>query len=543
MKKTVNWLCAAAFVLVCALVFMFFAPLTETGGGIPLLAWESAELLDGGVATPFDPYTGLPGPEDGSLCRFTATLPEREEYMKLTLVGGDGESVLTLDGAELFAVRAGSYTASVSTTLPPGGGETIVLETRIASGRGVFPPSLQLEDELSAERDSIAYANYYAVPAGAMALIFVLLCGLFLLGIAEKRADWRLLLLIFAAAALTVPPLSKGLGAYFFTDAERSVFSWNGWDALAAIAIIAWLALHRSRRFWHLLGCIAAVSAAALLLAWGVSALRGGYLATYLPSLWSELRAGIYSNAVFWLTVWLVFVCALLSTWELVRAVMSARTEARSLELKNQLVLENYHAIEARLRDTAALRHEFAHRLTVMDAYLNAGDYDALAGCVSDWRCEGGGAQRALYTENIAVNAICQEAEGRAAQAGIEFAATVMTPRKLELPDADICALLMNMLDNALEGAERTPPGRKRFVRVQIRCAAGFLAVSCENSFDGRVLTDAHGELRSTKSEPENHGLGLAQMRAVAEKYSSILDLSWDEGQFKVQTALKLPEG
>ena len=77
MKKTVNWLCAAAFVLVCALVFMFFAPLTETGGGIPLLAWESAELLDGGAATLFDPYTGRQELEPGALCRFTATLPER----------------------------------------------------------------------------------------------------------------------------------------------------------------------------------------------------------------------------------------------------------------------------------------------------------------------------------------------------------------------------------------------------------------------------------------------------------------------------------
>lgn len=83
----------------------------------------------------------------------------------------------------------------------------------------------------------------------------------------------------------------------------------------------------------------------------------------------------------------------------------------------------------------------------------------------------------------------------------------------------------MNMLDNAVEGAERTPEGRRKFVRVRLRSSEGFLAVSCVNSFDGRVLPDGRGGLLTTKPEGA-HGLGLAQMRAVAEKYSSVLELS-----------------
>ena len=43
-KKALNWLLAGAFLLVCALALLFFAPLTETGGSLPVLSWESAEL-------------------------------------------------------------------------------------------------------------------------------------------------------------------------------------------------------------------------------------------------------------------------------------------------------------------------------------------------------------------------------------------------------------------------------------------------------------------------------------------------------------------
>ena len=63
----------------------------------------------------------------------------------------------------------------------------------------------------------------------------------------------------------------------------------------------------------------------------------------------------------------------------------------------------------------------------------------------------------------------------------------------------------MNMLDNAVEGAERTPEGRRKFVRVRLRSSEGFLAVSCENSFDGRVLPDGRGGLLTTK--PDRRGV------------------------------------
>ena len=68
------------------------------------------------------------------------------------------------------------------------------------------------------------------------------------------------------------------------------------------------------------------------------------------------------------------------------------------------------------------------------------------------------------------------------------------------------------------------------------------MAVFCENAYDGVLSTDQHGKLRTTKPEPESHGFGLALMKKIAEKYNSILDVSYTDTIFTVQTALKLPE-
>ena len=46
-----------------------------------------------------------------------------------------------------------------------------------------------------------------------MAAFFLLLCALFLLGLYNGVAAWRLLLLIFASAGLAVGPMTEGYGS------------------------------------------------------------------------------------------------------------------------------------------------------------------------------------------------------------------------------------------------------------------------------------------------------------------------------------------
>ena len=57
--------------------------------------------------------------------------------------------------------------SNIQLTLLPGGGETLALEVSPREPLGVFPPMLQLSDDPTAQADTMAYANLYAIPAGA----------------------------------------------------------------------------------------------------------------------------------------------------------------------------------------------------------------------------------------------------------------------------------------------------------------------------------------------------------------------------------------
>lgn len=121
MKKALNWLLAGAFPLVCALTLLFFAPLTETGGSLPVLSWESAELrgLDGEAAA-FDPGSEPPECGEGEYYVFTLTLPERSGYMSLVFDGATGVNAITLDGAELCSSSAAEAPVSLRLSIGPG---------------------------------------------------------------------------------------------------------------------------------------------------------------------------------------------------------------------------------------------------------------------------------------------------------------------------------------------------------------------------------------------------------------------------------------
>lgn len=386
----------------------------------------------------------------------------------------------------------------------------------------------------------MAYANLYGIPTGISALALALLWGLFLLSVFEGNPNRRLPLLILAAALLTVYQPFYGFGSYFFPPTLARILGGQHMIALVCLSLAAYLLCQRERSFWKLLGRLVLWSAGALLAAALISAIGNNYLWRYLGTLADSVLHGQYSDLVYWALLWLILLCTVLSAWSVVTSIIRGREEVRALTLRNTLVMNNYRALENRMQESAALHHEFSHQIAAMDALLQAGDLEELRRRFAQWR--GNRPPSAHYTKNIPINSITQDAAARAKEAQISFQAYIQVPERLPIPDEDLCALLMNMLDNALEGAARTPRERPRSIAFHVRYAGGFLAVLCENTFDGMVNADAHGRLHTRKADRLCHGFGLPQMSAVAEKYGSLLDVQYTDDLFTVQTALRLPE-
>ena len=106
-------------------------------------------------------------------------------------------------------------------------------------------------------------------------------------------------------------------------------------------------------------------------------------------------------------------------------------------------------------------------------------------------------------------------------------------PGSLAVHDAHLTALLMNLLDNAIEACEKVPDSQSRLLELRTRCSKGFFSFQAVNSYCG-PLRFSGGVYHTTKEEPGRHGFGLARVRAVVDKYGGTLEIRHEQGIFTV---------
>ena len=116
-----------------------------------------------------------------------------------------------------------------------------------------------------------------------------------------------------------------------------------------------------------------------------------------------------------------------------------------------------------------------------------------------------------------------------AADAGItvELART-NAPAKLPLTDAELCSLVMNLLDNALEAAAGT---ECPYIRLDLCVREHFFVIFCENS------TTLEHIQRETAPE---HGLGLKIIKQIAARYDNLLEVEYGTDYYSVKLAIPL---
>lgn len=554
-KKLLRWGGAAVLALLFLCVLTFLRLFTEAESSFIMLEWRSAAVLSAdGTQRPLDMdtlYQSQPELGPGEWFVFRAELPPLDGDEELRLEISGAETALFLGGAPVLRSESllpeGAFgLGQVQLPLPPdAAGKTVELRCRPLEGQslGIFPPLLRLESAAGQDAENIAYANLYGMPAAALAVVFLLICFLFLGGLLAGTPDRSLPVLALAAAVMSAHQLATGLGYHFLPLGALSVLTWPGFEYLAPALLLAYFALNRKRAFWRWLGWCSLWSALLLGAAWLLSLAGDGYLSRYLPLLLEEVAGGYFRNLLYWVTAYLVLACTGIAAWSVMEAITRTKAEASALALKAELSVQNLQAIEKHDREVAALHHELKHHLTALLAMYRAGRQEELGAYLTGLSRQMDALPKVRFTENITVNAILQDTAARAAEGNISFHASAAIPAQLPIPAEDLCCLLMNLLDNALEAAAQVPAEEDRFIRFHCHIKGGFLGVKCENSFAGTLDQDADtGAFRSTKADADAHGFGMKQMQNMAEKYHSLLVVSYTDTVFTAQTALSLPE-
>lgn len=128
--------------------------------------------------------------------------------------------------------------------------------------------------------------------------------------------------------------------------------------------------------------------------------------------------------------------------------------------------------------------------------------------------------------------------KAQAAQAGgIIYQVQVEFPRHTNLQSADLCAVLGNLLDNALEAVQQIPEKEERFIHLTIRRIHQMLVIKVENSCQA-APAEKDGTLKTSKEENGLHGWGLKSAQTAAQKYEGTVQTFYKDGIFRAVATL-----
>ena len=217
---------------------------------------------------------------------------------------------------------------------------------------------------------------------------------------------------------------------------------------------------------------------------------------------------------------------------------------ATSLNRNDRLRLENqflsmqqarYDSLLATTRQIRQARHDIRHHFHVLQSLAEQGDLEGILKYLAQAQGDVPAGDLGLC-ENAVVDSVAGFFAPQFRENDIPVTFSLDLPRELPVPDTDLCSVLSNLLENAMEASLRTAPG-KRKVKVSARLHSGnMLLLSVENSYDGEVR-EKDGIFLSSKRPGE--GIGLQAVRHTAEKNGGYCRFLHGDGVFCVNVALR----
>lgn len=114
---------------------------------------------------------------------------------------------------------------------------------------------------------------------------------------------------------------------------------------------------------------------------------------------------------------------------------------------------------------------------------------------------------------------------------GLSLILEEQTPINLPYENSDLCVILGNLLDNAIEAAENS---ENKEIDVRIVYVKNKLKITVKNYYTGKIKKDTGGNFISTKSDTKNHGIGLQSVTRIVDAYGGVMEVRTDHSVFQV---------
>lgn len=217
--------------------------------------------------------------------------------------------------------------------------------------------------------------------------------------------------------------------------------------------------------------------------------------------------------------------------------ILSKKIDRQIAAYQRELIETHYQEVENMYRQIRGWRHDYRNHIQMMKVLAENGDLDGIKAYLDELDTDLNTVDTVVKTGNAMADAILNSKISLAKSRNIAVQVDAHIPVKLSMSELDLCVILGNLFDNAIEASLALPEDQRR-IRVYMDMKGTQLYISFTNRTAGKKLPKVGKIFKTTKGA--GHGFGLVRIDNIIERLDGYLSRNSEDGAFT--TELLIPQ-
>ncbi len=199
---------------------------------------------------------------------------------------------------------------------------------------------------------------------------------------------------------------------------------------------------------------------------------------------------------------------------------------------QHELIETHYREVDNMYRQIRGWRHDYRNHIQTMKVLAASGDMDAIKEYLDKLDTDLSTVDTVIKTGNAMADAILNSKISLARAKHITVECDAHIPVKLNMSELDLCCIIGNLFDNAIEASVKLPEAQ-RLIRVYMDMKGTQLYISFTNFTATGKMTKVGEVFRTTKGN--GHGFGLVRIDTIIERLHGYLSRNSEDGAFTTE--------
>lgn len=263
----------------------------------------------------------------------------------------------------------------------------------------------------------------------------------------------------------------------------------------------------------------------------GICIFASSLAADRLYPAFEPIRFGWFSEIAGFLFVLLLSFLLLRDSARFYKRQFILLQEKQYMESQIQMQKKHYSELASQIEKIRTLRHDIRHHFTQLSVLLKDGNGEAAAQYLNKLTESNLTASPLSFCNDYYVDVLLRYYYSQAEELQVPMSIHAALPEHLGIPEEDLCVVLGNLLENALEASLSVPDNHRR-ISVSMTYCDAVMAIEIQNTYTGELVSNGRGFLSTKQSaqESEWHGIGISSIRSIAERYDGEVWIQTDAG-------------